>query len=144
SLDDLPWFTFDPAIVHLFAAQVGPEALPAADALVFTTGLIQISGTRFVETFESPYSHVGLPVFFLQGVGVFSREAEDRAIALPGPKVCVGSWLAEMLVQRGVPAADVAHIPNGLDPHTFTVRQLIDDRPAQVAMNFDPHPIKGC
>lgn len=74
---------------------------------------------------------------------MFPPAVEDLAFRLPGPKVCVGSWLADLLVQRGVPASEVVHIPNGVDPRAFHITRPIGDRRPSVAMNFDPHPVKG-
>jgi glycosyltransferase involved in cell wall biosynthesis len=148
-LTDLPWFEFDPAIEHRFPDHVEPEALPDADVLVYTTMLIAVGsgsgddGRRLVETLRAPPAGIGLPLFLLQGTGVFPPGVEELAFDLPGPKVCVGSWLVDLLLQRGVAASQIAHIPNGLNHTTFTIRQPIARRPARVAMNFDPHPVKG-
>ena len=146
---DLPWFAFDPTIEHRFPTHMGPDELPAADVLVYTTMLVAATGAsgddgrRLVDSLRAPPADVGLPLFFLQGTGVFPPAVEELAFGLPGPKVCVGTWLVELLRKRGVPASQVAHIPNGLNHNTFAIRRPIAGRPAQVAMNFDPHPVKG-
>jgi glycosyltransferase involved in cell wall biosynthesis len=82
-------------------------------------------------------------MLFLQGHGVFPSAVEDLAVRLPGAKVCVGTWLADLVVHEGVPTSRVAHVPNGIDHFKFRVTRPIAARRPQVAMNFDPHPIKG-
>ena len=83
------------------------------------------------------------PILLLQGFGVFPPAAEDLAFRLPGPKVCVGSWLASRVRSSGVSADDVVHIPNGVDPGTFRISTPIEGRAPHAAMNFDPHPAKA-
>ena len=149
-LGDLPWFTFDGAVEHHFAVGLDPDDLPDADVVVFTTMLLAVAlapgtkamGRRLVESLQDG-QRLWRPLLFLQGSGVFPPAVEDLALRLPGPKVCVGSWLVERLLQRGVPASEVVHIPNGVDHHRFGITRPISDRPARVATNFDPHPVKG-
>lgn len=150
-LSDLPWFDFDPAVEHRFAAGLDPDELPDADVVVYSTKLLATAlspgagaaGRCLVDALQVDRDRGWLPILFLQGHDVFPPAVEDLAFRLPGPKVCVGSWLADLLVQRGVPASEVVHIPNGVDPGRFRIVRPIGDRPARVAMNFDPHPVKG-
>ena len=51
--------------------------------------------------------------------------------------------MVDVLRGRGVPDSDIAHIANGVDPERFTSRVPIKTRDVRVAMNFDPHPVKG-
>lgn len=147
---DLPWFDFDPAVERVFASSLDPDLLPAADVLVFSTNLLATAlapdsiadGRRLIETLQRDQARVGLPILLLQGQGVFPSVVEDLAFRLPGPKACVGSRLAQLLADRGVPPDDIVHIPNGLDPGVFHVTRPIDEREARVSMNFDPYPVK--
>lgn len=149
-LSDLPWFAFDDAVEHLFAADLDPSAIPASDVVVYSTKLLstalapeqRVYGDRLLEELQGRNGRTWLPIAFLQGHGVFPAVVEDLAFRLPGPKVCVGSWLADLLVRRGVPVADVVHIPNGLDPARFRILQPIEGRSPRVTMNFDPYPVK--
>jgi glycosyltransferase involved in cell wall biosynthesis len=147
---ELPWFTFDPAVSHTFAARVEPGVVPLGGVVVYTMKLVATArsessgaaGRALIDVLAQPPGGV-LPILLVQGLGVFGRGAEDAGLGIPGPKVCVGSWLAELLVERGVPDADVVHIPNGVDPRVFRVTRPIEDRQPHVAMNFDPHPVKA-
>jgi len=151
TLSEVPWFDFDGAVEHRFRSDLDPDGLPDADALVFSTKLLasalsteaEPTGPRLVRSLQRPLHRGCLAILFLQGHGVFGPEVEELACRLPGPKVCVGSWLASLLVEQGVPRGDVVHIPNGVDPQQFRVLRSIEGRPAQVSMNFDPHPVKG-
>ena len=149
-LGDVPWMSFDPSVQHHFAAAFDPATLPEAEAVVYTTMVLAAAlgpeggpaGRSLVASLRGPTTG-RVSVLFLQGHGVFPPEVERLAAELPGLKVCVGSWLVDLLVSEGAPAADVVHIPNGLDPQTFHVVQPIEHRPAHTAMNFDPYPVKG-
>ena len=149
-VDDLPWFDFEPAIEHKFLADLHPELLPQGDVTVYTTLLVRLAtapragqvGRRLVNVLRAPRSPVGLPILLVQG-GVFPPGVEELALGLPGPKVCVGSRLAQRLVAQGVPASDVVHIANGVDHDTFRITRPIADRQPRVAMNYDPLAIKG-
>jgi len=150
-LSEVPWLEFEPSVEHHFATDLDPERLPAADVVVYGTKLLMSAlapdagtgGGQLVSALEDPRSRSWLPVLFLQGLGVFAPEVEALARRLPGPKVCVGSWLADLLVDEGVAAVDVVHIPNGVDPRMFRVHHPIEGRAPHVSMNFDPHPVKG-
>ncbi|MEO7573744.1 MAG: glycosyltransferase family 4 protein [Acidimicrobiales bacterium] len=149
-VEDVPWFDFDPAVVHQCNEDLDPDLLPEADVIVYSPKLLAAAlapdtgalGSRFIDVLRGPASRSGRPILLLQGHGVFNPAVEELTLALPGPKVCVGSWLARLLVQRGVPAADVTHIPNGVDPQRFRVTHPILERPPAASMNFDPHPVK--
>ncbi len=139
SLADVPWMTFDSAVSHRFTSTVDPAELRDADVVVYTMKAVASSlDVASVITDGGP-----LPILFLQGLNVFASEVEDRVLRMPGLKVCVGRRLAESVLELGVPTADVVHISNGVDPGTFHVTRPIADRPPRIAMNFDPHPVKG-
>lgn len=149
-LSDLPWFAFDPAVEHQFAADLDPDGVPDSDVVVYSTKLLATAletdvrdvGRRLVDELQANRSRAWLPILLLQGHGVFPPAMEELAFRLPGPKVCVGSWFRELLERHGVPADDIVHIPNGIDPGIFHTTRPIEHRPPAVAMNFDPHPAK--
>jgi hypothetical protein len=151
SVADVPWFDFEPSVVHHFPADLEPGRLPATDVVVFSTKLLATAlsrdggapGQRLISALTDPGDRGWQTVLFLQGLGVFSPQVEDLARTLPGAKVCVGSWLARQMVEQGAPPANVVHIPNGLDPRAFRLVRPIEGRPAHASMNFDPHPVKG-
>lgn len=150
-LDDLSWFDFDPAVEHQFASSLGAADVLGSHVVLYTMKLLaaalaagdEAAGLRLIGALRQAPTPSWLPILFVQGHGVFLPEVEELGLGLPGPKVCVGRALADLLVRRGVPAVDVLHIPNGVDPERFHVAQSVAGRAQQVAMNFDPHPIKG-
>lgn len=149
-LVDLPWFAFDPAVEHLFRSDLDPQEVPDSDVAVYSTKLLATAlapdaqgvGRRMVDALQRLGQQSWLPILFLQGHGVFPPAIEELALRLPGPKVCVGSWLADLLRRRGVAPEDAVHIPNGIDPATFRIVRPIATREPLVAMNFDPYPAK--
>jgi hypothetical protein len=149
-LDDLSWFSFEPGIEHRFVEQIDPGAVPPADVVVYTmtipASLAAATGGTPDELRKAVRAFRGrgeVAALFLQGLGVFAPEVEDTVLDVPGLKVCVGRWMVDVLRARGAPRTDVVHIPNGVDPTTFWVRRPIGGRDRRVAMNFDPHPVKG-
>lgn len=148
---DIPWMRIDDAVAHRFADDLDPDGLPSADVLLYSPMTISVAlhggpgapGVRFVDELRRGHCGLGLPVLLYQGRGVFSAAVEQAVIGLPGPKVCVGRWLAEHLALEGVPASDIVHIPNGVDHSTFRVRRPIATRAPHVSMNYDPHPVKA-
>jgi glycosyltransferase involved in cell wall biosynthesis len=151
STSDIPWFTFGDVVAHDFLADLDPGSLPDGDVLVYTVMAIDRcldaaedpAARRLLDQLQAPESPAGLPILFLQALGVFSEPTEMCALAGAGPKVCVASWIADNLVRGGLPDTEVVWIVNGVDLHTFRVTHSIADRGAQVAMNFNPHPLKN-
>jgi glycosyltransferase involved in cell wall biosynthesis len=147
---DISWFAFHPAIEHVFLADLDPDSLPSADIIVYTIMAVALGagseadplGRRLVEQLQAPASRAGLPMLFVQALGIFPDSIEELAFCGSGPKVCVASWIASALVDGGLPSSDVVHIPNGIDHRTFRVTHPIRERELQVAMNFNSHPLK--
>jgi glycosyltransferase involved in cell wall biosynthesis len=147
---DISWFSFHPAIEHVFLADLDPDSLPDSDVIVYTIMAVTLGagsgadplGRRLVEQLQAPASRAGLPVLFVQALGIFPDEIEELAFRGSGPKVCVAAWIARALVDGGLPYSDVVHIPNGIDHRKFRVTQPIRERGLQVAMNFNSHPLK--
>jgi len=147
---EISWFAFHPAIEHVFMTDLDPDSLPDSDVVVYTIMAVALGagsgadpmGRRLIEQLQAPSSRAGLPILFVQALGIFPDEVEDLAFRGSGPKVCVAAWIADALVRRGLPAAEVAHIANGIDHRTFRVTRPVEGRDPQVAMNFNPHPLK--
>jgi glycosyltransferase involved in cell wall biosynthesis len=151
STADIPWFRFPSQVEHLFLEDLDPRALPEGDLVVHTVMAIELAlaagadrGARelLVRLQEEP-GPAGLPMLFLQALGVFSPATELRALAGSGPKVCVASWMQRNLVAAGAPAAEVITIANGVNHAVFRPTTPIAGRPAGVAMNHNPHPLKN-
>lgn len=151
STSDIPWFTFADSVEHSFLATLDPELLPDADVVLYTVMAIEICsapdagalGRRLIERLQTDESPAGLPILFVQALGVFSTTTELLALRGAGPKVCVAAWIAENLVRAGLPAREVVHVANGLDHQLFRVTRPIRGRRPRVAMNFNSHPLKN-
>jgi glycosyltransferase involved in cell wall biosynthesis len=142
-IDDLAWFEFDANIQHHLAETLEPAELPGSD-FIETTALEFFAphGTsRGVSENLAPAA--GLPFLFVQGYGIFSRQADQHAFRAPCPKVCVARWLVDVLLDHGVPQDQIEYVPYGLDHETFRMVQPIAGRSMQVAMLYNAHPIKG-
>ncbi len=151
SLEEIPWFGFDPAITHRFASALDAAELPDADVVLYTVMVVDLclrvphdpAAARLLVDLQSDGGPFGRPILFLQALGIFPQETEVRALQGSGPKVSVAAWIARNLARAGLPAAQVAHVPNGIDHRTFRAAQPIEGRPRRVAMNFNPHPLKN-
>jgi glycosyltransferase involved in cell wall biosynthesis len=146
----ISWFAFDPAIEHVFPSDLDPDALPDADVIVYTIMVVALGaasaagpvGRRLIEQLQAPSSRAGLPMLLVQALGIFPDSIEELALRGSGPKICVASWIADALVDGGLPSSDVVHIPNGINHRKFRVTRPIRERDLQVAMNFNSHPLK--
>ena len=148
---DIPWFRFHPDIEHVFLTSLEPEAIPDGDLLVFTVMAVDLARASgpdrdavalLAQLLDEP-GPAGLPILFLQALGVFSEPTELRALRGTGPKVSVASWMTRNLVTAGVPATEAVTIVNGVDHAIFRLTSPIEGRPARVAMNHNPHPLKN-
>jgi glycosyltransferase involved in cell wall biosynthesis len=127
SLDELPAFSFEPAIAHHLVDDLADDEAPDGD-LVFHA--------------DAP-ARLGLPVVVVQGYGMLSRAWEDTAFRTPAPKVCVARWLVDVGRELGVPEEQLWHVPLGLDHDTFHPDDSAHERPIDVAMLSHPFPQKG-
>jgi glycosyltransferase involved in cell wall biosynthesis len=142
-LDDLAWFPFDPRVQHHLADALHANVLPHSDFIELTA--LELFGGPTIPGVGSaslPLS-AGLPFLFVQGFGIFPSQVDERAFRGPFPKVCIARWLAGVLRDKGVPPRQIEYVPYGLDHATFRLVRALDDRPLQVAMLYNAHPIKG-
>ena len=128
TLEEIQWFDFDPTIRHHFPPDPDGHHLPQADFLFGFGG-------------EYP-SRCGLPLYLVQGYRAVSKPIEDVLLSGPYPKLCVARWLVETCRDLGVSDGQAVHVPVGLDHSKYRVISRIEDRPAQVAMAYNSHPLK--
>jgi glycosyltransferase involved in cell wall biosynthesis len=140
-VDDLGWFPFDKNIEHHLLPALDDTALPNADFIETTAVEFFLSSER-QEMTGLPRT-AGLPFLFIQAYGIFTPETEDHAFHVPYPKVCIARWLVDVLRDKGVPSEDLEYIPYGLDHDAYRLTRPITERPRQVAMLYNAHPIKG-
>ncbi|MFP5255295.1 MAG: glycosyltransferase family 4 protein [Acidimicrobiia bacterium] len=125
SLDEVPWFRFEPGIHHHFGD--GEIPLPPAD-VIFGTG--------------AP-PELGLPVVLVQGLDMFPPAMEQAVFRTPCLKVCVASWLVEAGRRHGCPAEQLVHVPMGIDHDRFRPSRPAGSRDVHVAMLYNDHQAKG-
>jgi glycosyltransferase involved in cell wall biosynthesis len=140
-LDDLAWFRFDGNIEHRLVDSLETARLPKADFIETTALEFFTPPERHADVTLAPRS--GLPFLFVQAYGIFPKEVDDRAFGAPYPKICIARWLVDVLRDKGVAPELVEYVPYGLDHETFRLVRPIADRPQQIAMLYNAHPIKG-
>ncbi len=143
TVTDLAWFPFDDRVRHHLARSFDAGAVPRAD-FVETTALEFFTAPEVAARASAALPpSAGLPFVFVQAYGIFTPEVDERAFRSAAPKVCIARWLADVVLERGVPPEDVEYIPYGLDHDTFRLTREIAGRPPQVAMLYNAHPLKG-
>ena len=138
-IDDLAWFRFDPRIEHHLVESFDAIKLPRSD-------FIEVTALEFFSegdaTRDLPAT-AGLPFLFVQAYGIYPATVDARAFRAPFPKIYIARWLRRVLEEISVPPEQLEYVPYGLDHETFRLTRPIADRPQQVAMLFNSHPIKG-
>jgi glycosyltransferase involved in cell wall biosynthesis len=114
--------------------------LPPADFIEVTA--LEFFPETGVSSLDLPPT-AGLPFLFVQAYGIYPPAVEARAFRAPFPKICISRWLVRALETDGIPTEQLEYIPYGLDHESFRLTRPIADRPLQVAMLFNAHPIKG-
>jgi L-malate glycosyltransferase len=152
SLGDLPWMSFEDGIEHIFLSSQGtPHAdIPPTDA----EDSAKVEGFRladlgpflpeadFIAQYDEqlPLRH-GLPFLFVQGYRTFVPAIEDAMFRAPCPKVCIARWLVEVGRQKGVPADELIHIPNGLTHEKYRLVSPVEERPPLVSTRYRSHRV---
>ena len=129
SVDQIRWYRFRAELVHHFGAGEGN----VGDGDVF------FGWSPAVD--ENP--RWGLPVCWVQGYGWYSEDDELATLRAPCPKICIAGWLVGVAEAKGVPSAELVHIPNALDHDHYRLLTPIEDRPPRLLWCYHPHPTKG-
>jgi glycosyltransferase involved in cell wall biosynthesis len=129
-VEQIRWCRFEEGIEHRFDVQgLGPpdlSALPDGDVIFwFRPGMPP---------------RAGLPVMLVQGI--LAKDARERLLS-PVPKVCFARWLVDFALQLGVPQQQLGYVPYGLRHEKYRLIRTIADRPRQIAMLYNGHPLKG-
>ena len=142
ALDDLRWFTFDPRVEHRLVGAVADMQLPPAD-------FVELTALSFFADAWPPGAlarvprEAGRPFLFVQAFRYLAPHIEAAAIRTPCPKLCVAHWMIEALRKEGIPEPELAFVPYGLDHSAYRLTRPIEDRPPQVTMLYNAHPVKG-
>lgn len=126
-LDQLDWFTFDERVSHHLVDSLEHPSLPDGD-VVFS----DVSPAR-----------LGQPVLLIQGYKMLAASIERAAFRSPCPKLVVASWLRDVGVRWGSPPEQMLYVPMGVDLDLFHAVTPPDDRPIDVALLWNEHPVKG-
>lgn len=76
---------------------------------------------------------MGVDVIILQGFGL-AAEDDLAALDIRAAKVAVTRAIYERALAHGVPASEIAYVPNAIDHHQFRLLAPIEHRPPRVAM----------
>ena len=132
-VDDTYWTSFEPTVHHRYVeerADLGPSANLGPSDFVF------YFNSRRVRT-------SGLPLMWVQGLGMFDRAAETEIVSAAMPKLCISQWLRNVLLSIGVPASQTRYLPYGLDHAVYRPGPPSRDRRPVISMLCNPHITKG-
>jgi glycosyltransferase involved in cell wall biosynthesis len=127
SVAELDWFPFDERIAHHVVDVLDDPSLPDGDV---------------VFSLEAP-PRLGQPVILIQGYKMIAAAVERPAYRARCPKLIVASWLRDVGVAWGSPPEQLLYTPMGLDHDVFRVVSAPDERPVDVALLWNVHPVKG-
>jgi L-malate glycosyltransferase len=142
SLDGVGWFPFDARVEHRLVASVDQMELPPAD-FVELTALSFFADAWPPDALARIPREAGLPFLFVQAFRYLAAHIEAAAIRTPCPKLCVARRMIDALRTEGIPEEQLAFVPYGLDNAAYRLTRPIEDRPPQVTMLYNPHPVKG-
>jgi glycosyltransferase involved in cell wall biosynthesis len=142
SLDDIAWFSFDPRVEHRLVASVDEMQLPPAD-FVELTALSFFADAWPADAPARVPRAAGRPFLFVQAFRYLAAHIEAAAIRTPCPKLCIAHWMIDALRKEGIPDDQLAFVPYGLDHTAYRLTRAIEDRPPQVTMLYNAHPVKG-
>lgn len=129
-VEDLTWIGFDPGLAHhVVGGPMDWSVVPDGDVVV---------------QLDPPAPRrCGRSVTLLQGFGILPPDMEDSILGAPSLKVCTARWLVDVALTNGVPEAELAYVPYGLDHRKYSLTTPRSSRPLRVAMYHSNHPAKG-
>jgi glycosyltransferase involved in cell wall biosynthesis len=128
----------DPRVQLTYVPDLAGRHLPDADAVIATSW-------STAEAALALASSKGVRHHLIQGYEVWNG-AHDRVHAVwraPLHKIFIASWLLELALELGVPAAMTSHIPNAVRRDVFRIELPIQARARRVAMLYSSVPCKG-
>jgi glycosyltransferase involved in cell wall biosynthesis len=139
SLEDMPWMSFEDGIEHSF---LGAPGSPPVKGIRLADLAPYLPDADFIHGYDEqlPSRH-GLPFLFVQGYRTFTPAIEDAMFRAPCPKVCISRWLVDVGRQKGVPADELVHIPNGLQHEKYRLVSPVEKRPPLVSTQYRSHRV---
>jgi L-malate glycosyltransferase len=134
----LKWHPLDPKVRRLHISRLSEDALPAADAVCAT-----FWATAEIMKDFSPQA--GKKFYLIQHYEIWGgpKARVDATWRAPFKKIVIARWLYETALDMGIPAADLAYIPYGMDHSLYRIHRPIESRPKRVAMMYLPSEWKG-
>lgn len=130
------WQKIDPRVRMLFVPNYDVRYIPDADAIFAT------AWTTAEPVLSYPATK-GERCYLIQGYETWMapKKLVDETWRLPLHKVVVASWLQELGESFG--CHDLTYIPNAVDRERYILKDVVENRPRQVAMMFSTMPVKG-
>jgi glycosyltransferase involved in cell wall biosynthesis len=127
--EDLAWCPIDDAVTQHYGRE--PHEL-------------DIEGSVAVVGFDDRLpAHLGEPAMFVQAYRILPPEVERVIYRTPVPKLCTSSWLRQVAIRLGNPAAQTFHVPYVLRTEKYRASTPLADRPKRVCMLLSRHPLKN-
>ena len=142
-LDDVAWFPFEPLVEHQLVHSLEEMQVPDADFVELTALKCFADAWPAGRADERVPRSAGLPFLFIQAYQYLAPHIEEGAFRTPCPKICIATWMVAALEREGVPPEQLTYVPYGLDHDTFRLVRPIADRPRQITMLYNSHPVKG-
>ncbi|HEX7049406.1 MAG TPA: glycosyltransferase family 4 protein [Longimicrobiales bacterium] len=132
------WQWIAPGVRMLYIAELTPEHVPDADAIVATWWATAEAVLAFPPSKGSRF-------YLIQHHEVWGGPAERVNATWRAPlwKVVIARWLYDRAIAFDVAPDEVVHIPNALDHARFRVVRPLEDRPPRVAMLYSDLEWKG-
>jgi L-malate glycosyltransferase len=133
----ISWYSLHRDVKLVNATDLVPCHVPDADA-IFATAWHTASSVN-----ECP-SEKGAKFYLVMDFAPWMGDKHEleHTWRLPLKKICISSWLAELVTQAGVPKEDVEAIPIAVDHDRFRVINSIPGRAKRVVMLYASNTYK--
>ena len=132
----IPWFDFPNNVHQSLVAYPDAKSVPDADATIAT-------GWATAKPVSELPASKGRLLYLIQHYETWAgrKEDVDASWRLPLKKIVIAKWLQD--IGHGLGAADMTHIPNGLDFSTFKVTAPVESRGMGIVTLNHHEPFKG-
>jgi glycosyltransferase involved in cell wall biosynthesis len=133
----ISWYSLHRDVKLVKATDLEARRVPNADA-IFATAWQTASSVNECS------SEKGAKFYLVQDFPPWLGDKHElgQTWRLPLKKICISSWVAELVTQAGVPKEDVEVIPDAIDHDRFRVINSIRGRAKRVAMLYSSRTYK--
>ena len=133
----ISWYSLHRDVKLVNATDLEPCHVPDADA-IFATAWHTASSVN-----ECP-SEKGAKFYLVMDFAPWMADKYELELTwrLPLKKICISSWLGELVTQAGVPEEDVEVVPIAVDHDRFRVINSIPERAKRVVMLYSSNTYK--